>query len=87
MGSILIGKIGDDMFRRFILDVIESNYKKLLKQLIVSKEDYSSYTFILSSADSDQVLLHYPGVNGAFSMQDINFAALKRSKIFREFNS
>ena len=78
----MIGKIGDDTIKKLFLDLFEPNSGELLRHLIVSKGDYSSYTLVLSPPDLDRAFLHYPGANDTFCMQDIDFNELKDAEIF-----
>lgn len=82
MVPILIGKIGNDVIGKLIINTIRSSGKELSDYLIVSKEDHSSYTIVLSPPNSDRAFLHYPGANDTFSGQDIEFNKIKDAKIF-----
>lgn len=79
---ILVGKIGDDVIGELFLDLFGPNSGELLEHLIVSKEDYSSCTLVLSPPGLDRAFLHYPGANNTFCIQDIDFNELKDAEIF-----
>lgn len=79
---ILVGKIGDDVIGRLLIDLLKPHSRGSLKNLIVSKGDYSSYTLVLSPPGLDRAFLHYPGANDTFCMQDIDFNELKDAEIF-----
>ncbi len=78
---VLIGKIGDDAVGRLYVESMKAEGKELSAHLIIDKKEHSSYTLILNPLNSDRAFLHYPGANNTFCMSDVNFEALKGSKI------
>ena len=78
----LIGKIGDDLFGQAIRETIKSNDERLAEHMIVSPDAHSSYSIIISPPGRDRTFLHHPGVNDAYSVEDIPLEQLSRSSLF-----
>lgn len=78
----LLGKIGDDLFGKAILDKCQSYDGNLTDHMIISKGEVSSYTIVISSKKSDRIFLHCPGTNDTFSIQDLPFHKLKNITLF-----
>ncbi len=69
----LIGKIGNDLIGRIILEVIKSNGEGLADHMIRSAEACSSYTLVFSPPNVDRAFFHYPGANDTFCAEDVPF--------------
>lgn len=74
--------IGDDMIGQSILSVIENRGKHLTRLIRILPGHSSSYTLVLSPGRADRIFLHYPGLNKIFSINNIDFDAISRTKIF-----
>jgi sugar/nucleoside kinase (ribokinase family) len=66
----LVGKIGDDLFGRLILDRLREYGPALTDGVIVAEGKHSSYTVVINPPSEDRFFLHYPGANDAFGADD-----------------
>src|SRR5229473_571389 len=78
----LMGKAGDDLFGQAILRIIESHGPRLAEGMVVVPGEYSSYSIILSSPNTDRMLIHAPGCNATFGADDIRYDALEQVRLF-----
>lgn len=76
-----MGKIGDDLFGRAILDVLRSRDPKLAEGMIIS-DSPSSYTLVISPPGFDRSFLHCPGANDTFGVADVDIARVAGASIF-----
>ncbi len=76
----LMGKVGDD----FIGDTIVNFLKKQVpaEGITVSKGESSSYTIVIAPKDTDRIFFHNPGTNDSFCYDDVDFEAIKNSRLF-----
>lgn len=70
--SKLIGKVGDDLFGRAILNILRHHDQSLADDVIVSADDSSSYTIVLSPPGVDRIFLHAPGANNTFRPDEVD---------------
>ena len=82
IGTTLLGKIGSDSFGKVILEILQKEGKTLVENMIISKDEISSYTIVLNPPDTDRVFLHYPGPNHTFNANDIPYEKIKSGRIF-----
>jgi len=82
ISTTLLGKIGSDAFGKVILEILEKEDKTLVENMIISKDEISSYTIVLNPPDTDRVFLHYPGPNHTFDANDIPYERIKSGRIF-----
>jgi sugar/nucleoside kinase (ribokinase family) len=82
ISTTLLGKIGSDAFGKIILEILQKEDKTLAENMIISKDEISSYTIVLNPPDTDRVFLHYPGPNHTFNANDIPYEKIKSSRIF-----
>ncbi|OQY38929.1 hypothetical protein B6228_03880 [Candidatus Atribacteria bacterium 4572_76] len=82
IGTTLLGKIGSDSFGKVILEILQKEGKALVENMIISKDEISSYTIVLNPPDTDRVFLHYPGPNHTFNANDIPYEKIKSGRIF-----
>ena len=78
----LMGKIGDDLFGRAILDVIRGRDPSLADGMVVSADAPSSYTIVISPPGIDRSFLHCPGANDTFGPEDVDVPRLAGTRIF-----
>ena len=76
----LIGKIGNDLFGRAIIERLR-NYVKL-GSMSTAKGEHSSYTIVIAIPGIDRIFLHNPGTNDTFGYNDINFDLVKNARLF-----
>lgn len=77
----LMGKIGDDLFGRAILDFVGGHDPALAAGMIVGS-DPSAYTLIINPPDVDRVFLHYPGANDTFGAEDVDVEQVRGARVF-----
>lgn len=76
----LMGKIGDDAFGGMIRNVLEKY--DAAGDMIVSKEESSSYSVVLAIPGIDRMFLHNPGANNTFRAGDIPQEKLAEAALF-----
>lgn len=79
---ILLGKIGDDIVGRAILDVLRQHGPDLADGMIVTDETHSSYTIVISPPGVDRIFLHSPGANDTFGADDVDHRKLEGARLF-----
>jgi sugar/nucleoside kinase (ribokinase family) len=67
----LMGKIGDDLFGRTILDILRQRDPDLAEGMIVDPTSPTSYTIVISAPGFDRGFLHCAGANDTFSAADV----------------
>jgi len=82
ISTTLLGKIGSDVLGKVVLEILQKKDKALVENMIISKDEISSYTIVLNPPDTDRVFLHYPGPNHTFTANDIPYEKIKSSRIF-----
>lgn len=82
ISTALLGKVGADAFGKVILEILKKEDESLVKNMIISRNEVSSYTIVLSPPDTDRVFLHYPGPNHSFTANDIPYEKIKSGRIF-----
>jgi sugar/nucleoside kinase (ribokinase family) len=78
----LMGKVGDDLFGRAILDLLGALSPELATGMIVAPGQATSYSVVISPPGTDRVFLHCPGTNDTFAQDDIPYATLPAARIF-----
>jgi len=88
MDVSLMGKIGKDAFGSMILDLLREraaaygNPQDAGKGMIVSDKSTTSYTIVISPPNCDRIFLHDPGANDNFRLADLDFEAVRSSRLF-----
>ncbi|HKV59365.1 MAG TPA: carbohydrate kinase family protein [Ktedonobacteraceae bacterium] len=72
----LMGKVGDDLFGQAILHILNERSPELAEGMIVAPGEASSYSIILSTPYADRMLIHAPGCNATFGVDDVRYAML-----------
>ena len=75
----LMGKVGDDLIGRAILDFIGPT---LAAGMIVTKGETSSYTVVINPPGIDRTFLHCTGANDTFTAGDIDAKKLTGARLF-----
>ena len=78
----LLGKIGNDLFGKIILEILQNQDKEIGKNMIISDHDESSYTIVLNPPDTDRIFLHYPGSNHTFNASEVSYSRIKGARLF-----
>ena len=78
----LMGKVGDDVFGRIIIDLIQSHNPKLVDGIIRAPGETTSYTVVLSLPNCDRSFLHCPGANDTFYSGDLKIDRIAHTRLF-----
>ena len=78
----LMGKVGDDVVGRAIMELIRQRDPALAEGMIVTKESATSYTIVISPPGVDRVFLHCPGANDTFGPEDVEYDTLEGARLF-----
>ena len=78
----LMGKVGDDLFGQAILQILTGHSPALADGMIVAPGEASSYSIILSTPHADRMLIHAPGCNATFGVDDVRYDMLERAQHF-----
>jgi sugar/nucleoside kinase (ribokinase family) len=78
----LMGKVGDDLFGRAILDLLRRYDDALVNGMVIGEGESSSYTLVISPPGVDRMFLHCPGANDTFSPDDVDMDELGGTQIF-----
>lgn len=77
----LLGKVGDDMFGRQILECVEAAGAGLGDTLRRVAGETTSYTVVVNPPGSDRFFLHCPGANDTFVSADVDENLLTGARI------
>ncbi len=80
--TALMGKIGDDLFGRAVLDVIRSVDPSLTSGMIIADDVSTSYTIVISPPGVDRIFLHCGSANDTFAADDVSAEAVSGAKVF-----
>ena len=78
----LLAKVGDDLFAKTLINILEENAPKSSRTIIVSKSDSTSYSIVISPPDFDRHFLHHEGANNSFRPNDVDLEVVKDAKLF-----
>ncbi|PIS27494.1 MAG: carbohydrate kinase family protein [Candidatus Marinimicrobia bacterium CG08_land_8_20_14_0_20_45_22] len=78
----LIGKVGNDLFGRTIIEYFQSFDAALSQNIIVSGKDSTSYTIVVNPPGRDRTYWHHPGCNDSFGADDIGLPDLYGARLF-----
>jgi sugar/nucleoside kinase (ribokinase family) len=78
----LMGKVGDDLFGRAILSILESHGPGLASGMVVAPGEASSYSIIISAPGIDRTFIHAPGSNDTFGADDVRYELLRIVRLF-----
>lgn len=82
LSTRLMGKIGDDLVGRAILDTLRQHEPALADGMIISEGEHSSYTVVINPPDVDRIFFHYPGPNDTFGADDVVYEQLDDACLF-----
>ena len=82
MATRLMGKIGDDLFGRAILDIVRGHDPQLAEGMVVVPGEISSYTLVINPPGVDRAFLHCSGANHTFGAQDIRYDLVAEARLF-----
>jgi sugar/nucleoside kinase (ribokinase family) len=78
----LMGKVGDDVLGRAVLDVLKSHDPAILSGMIVVPGEATSYSVVISPPGLDRSFMHCPGANDTFTADDVPYDTLQPARIF-----
>ena len=78
----LVGKVGTDLFGQELLKQYRLYDEALAAGMIVSAEEVTSYTIVISPPGTDRFFLHCSGANNSFYAGDVDFNQLTGATIF-----
>ncbi len=78
----LMGKVGDDVFGRAVLEVLDGQGPSLADGMIVAAGEATSYSIVISPPGVDRSFLHCPGANDTFSADDVRAEDLAGVRLF-----
>lgn len=77
----LMGKVGDDLFGRAIVDIVRGHGPALAEGMIVVPGEVSSYTVVINPPHVDRIFLHCPGANHTFGADDVRYDQLSEVRL------
>jgi len=78
----LMATVGSDLLGRVIIASLKDRDPHLGEFITVQPGLDSSYTIVLAPSRADRTFLHCAGANSAFSAANVDFALLRRAKLF-----
>lgn len=78
----LMGKIGNDVFGRALLDQLTAQDAELVKGMVISPETYTAYSLNLSLNGNDRYTFVASGGNDDFAAQDVSYELLEPIGLF-----
>lgn len=78
----LMGKVGGDFFGEAILSLLRRQGPALADGMIVSQDEATSYSIVISPPDTDRMFLHCTGANDTFSSADVGTDSLQEAGLF-----
>ena len=82
LSARLMGKVGDDLVGRAILDSLRSRDPGSAEGMIVTKGHPSSYTIVINPRGVDRIFLHCPGANDTFGAEDVDYEEVTGATVF-----
>lgn len=80
--TALMGKVGDDLFGKAVLDVVKEYDAKLTDGMVVVPGATTSYTIVINPPNMDRAFLHCSGANHTFGADDVRYALVEDARLF-----
>lgn len=77
----LVGKVGDDLLGKTILESLRSQHAELPESMIVTAGEATSYTIVISPPGVDRCFLHCSGANDTFVANDLKASTFEHARI------
>jgi sugar/nucleoside kinase (ribokinase family) len=77
-----MGKVGDDLFGRAILDLVREHGPELAEAMVVVPGETSSYTVVINPPHIDRMFLHCVGANLTFGADDVRYDLVSEARVF-----
>ncbi len=78
----LMGKTGDDLFGRAIMDIVCGYGPELAEGMIIVPGETSSYTVVINPPHIDRMFLHCVGTNRTFGVNDVRYDLVAEASVF-----
>ena len=78
----LVGKVGDDLFGRAVLEAYRGLDPALADGLVIAPSAVTSYTIVINPPLRDRAYLHCSGANETFAAADVRDAHLAGARLF-----
>ena len=78
----LVGKVGNDLFGQELLKQYRQYHEELTTSMIISPEEATSYTIVISPPGVDRFFLQCTGANNSFCANDVDSRELAGVRIF-----
>jgi len=78
----LMGKCGDDMFGRALLEKIQAEAPGAESGMRIVPGEETSYTVVVNPPGIDRIFLHCHGANDTFTAADIDLTTVAQAKLF-----
>lgn len=78
----LLGKVGDDLLGRAVVDFLRQRDSGLAAGMIVDAKATTSYSVVISPPGIDRTFLHHAGANDTFTPTDIAADQLEGARLF-----
>ena len=78
----LMGKCGDDVFGRALIDAIRREAPGAEQGMRVVPGENTSYSVVLNVPGLDRMFLHCPGANDTFVADDVDLDSVRDAKLF-----
>ncbi len=79
---MLVGKLGDDIFSKAVIEKISQESQQLTKDLVIDPSSATSITLILNPPGIDRSFLHFEGANADFYATDLSTNVLTKADLF-----
>lgn len=76
--SLMIGKVGDDLFGRFLREKLDGSGVDT-RGLKIDPQHQTSASVVLSDPSGERSFLHCVGANGTFGLEDIDWSVLEEA--------
>lgn len=77
----LMGKIGDDLFGREVMNIFGGIAPALTESMIVIPGEQTSYSVVIEPPGVDRLFLHCPGANDTFTADDLDTKRLNGAQL------
>jgi sugar/nucleoside kinase (ribokinase family) len=78
----LMGKVGDDLFGRAVLEALRARDPELARNMVVGAGETTSYSIVISPPGVDRCFLHCSGANDTFTADDVRYDELASARVF-----
>lgn len=82
IATTLMGKVGDDLLGQATIDFLKQRSDRLGEEMIVAKNESSSYTVVVNPPNADRSFMHFPGPNDSFAADDVDYGTVSKARMF-----